>query len=90
MEANMAHNVIIEGREKISISGVSDVESFDEGMVCLYTSKGYMIIKGDGLHAQKLNLENGELSLVGEILQIEYDDRQKKSGGFLSKLFGWG
>lgn len=89
MEKNikLPHNIIIEGREKINISGVLDVISFDEEEVTLESSEGVLVIKGDNLHAKKLNLENGELSLTGHIDSIEYNDRYV-TGSFFSRLFG--
>ena len=49
------HNVIMEGRRKLSISGVSDVESFNEEEVVLSTNMGLLIIEGENLHINKLS-----------------------------------
>ena len=57
----MPHTVILEGREKLSISGVVDVQSFDEEQVLLETVRGMMVVRGQGLHVERLQLEAGEL-----------------------------
>ncbi len=86
--AEMQNNVILEGRARLSVSGVVDVESFDETLVLMETSDGMLSVRGSGLHMEKLNLENGELALVGEITALEYDDRVSARTGLLARLFG--
>ena len=83
-----AHGVIMEGREKLSVSGVEDMESFDETSVVLYTSKGTLVIRGAGLHIEKLSIDGGELTVQGRIDSMSYeDDKPQSGGGFLSRLF---
>lgn len=81
-------NLILEGRARLSVSGVMDVESFDETLVLMETSDGMLSVRGSGLHMEKLNLENGELALVGEISALEYDDRVSARTGLFARLFG--
>lgn len=83
----LPHHVILEGRTRMSVAGVEDVESFDEQSVICATSKGLLIIKGEGLHIDRLNIEGGELSIEGTINSFEYEDDLPKSGGFWSRLF---
>ncbi len=84
----MPHTVILEGREKLSISGVTDVQSFDEEQVIMETVRGMMVVRGHGLHIERLQLEPGELLVEGEIALIEYDDSAQPRGGLLARLFG--
>ena len=85
---NMPHHLILEGRARLSISGVEDVESFDESGVVCRTSKGTLVVKGSGLHVDRLNLEGGELSVEGCVDGLLYEDSaQNKGGGFFSRLF---
>lgn len=86
--AELPNNLILESREHLSISGVADVESFDENLVSMETSEGMLTVRGSGLHVEKLNLENGELALAGEITSLEYEDRAPARGGLFAKLFG--
>ena len=62
----MPHSVILEGREKLTISGVTDVHSFDEEQVLLETVRGMLVVRGQGLHVERLQLEAGELIIQGE------------------------
>ena len=84
----MPHSVILEGREKLSISGVVDVQSFDEEQVMLETVRGMLIVRGQGLHVARLQLESGELIVEGEIGLLEYDDSVQPRGSLFSRLFG--
>ncbi len=84
----MPHNIILEGREKLSISGVVDVQSFDEEQVLLETVRGMVVVRGQGLHVERLQLEAGELILEGEIGLIEYDDSAQPRGSWFGRLFG--
>ena len=84
----MPHTVILEGREKLSISGVVDVQSFDEDQVLLETVRGMLVVRGQGLHVERLQLEAGELIVEGDVGCLEYDDSVQPRGGFFSRLFG--
>ena len=84
----MPHTVILEGREKLSISGVVDVQSFDEDQVLLETVRGMLVVRGQGLHVERLQLEAGELIVEGEVGCLEYDDSVQPRGGFFNRLFG--
>jgi sporulation protein YabP len=85
--SELPHHVIMEGRERLTISGVEDVESFDENSLILYTSKGLLLIKGSGLSVDKLSIDKGELSVEGTIELLQYEDRQPSQSGFWSRLF---
>ncbi len=81
-------NIIIENREKITISGVTDVHSFDDEIVLAQTDLGILTIKGDDLKMNKLNLDNNELIVEGKISAVAYSDiNQAKKTGFMNKLF---
>lgn len=82
-------NLILENREKLSISGVIDVDSFNDECVVVDTELGVLIVRGEDLRISKLNLDSSELNIEGEIISCEYTetDSSRKGGGFLSKLF---
>ena len=84
---NMPHNVIIENKEKISITGVYDVRSFDENEVILVTSGGSMSVCGEDLRVEKLSVESGEIVIEGCILCIEYNEKDIRHESFWSKIF---
>lgn len=87
---NVLQNVILESRKKLSVSGVEDVDSFDENEVVVYTSLGLVEVKGNDIHMNKLNLEVGEIILEGEFDSIVYveEGAVKNKKGFFSKMFG--
>jgi len=86
MSQTKAHTLILEGRGKLSVSGVEDVESFDENEIITRTGKGDLIIRGSGLHIEKLGLDTGELSVTGTVTEMCYDESAPQ-GSFWSRLF---
>lgn len=86
-KADLPHNIIMENRTKISISGVENAESYNENEVILHTSKGILIIRGDMLNLSKLNLDSGEITVTGHIMTLEYVEPKKSGSSILSKIF---
>jgi len=80
------HNVILEGRRKLSVSGVRDVARFDEGEIAMETVAGELIVRGEGLHIGRLSLDTGELSVEGHVTELCYEE-SAPAGGFWSRLF---
>ena len=83
-----AHRVELEGRERLKVSGVEDVERFDETGIIMSTSGGTLVISGEDLHIGKLSLEGGELHVDGRIDSLSYEDDGAARGGLFSRLFG--
>lgn len=73
------HNIILEGRKKLSLSGVTDVDRFDEETVLLYTSLGELTVRGTDLHVNGLSVESGEMDIEGNIKSIVYGDPDRHS-----------
>ena len=82
-----AHHVILEGRERLSVSGVEDVESFDESAIVMNTCEGTLVVRGEGLHIEKLSLDGGDLKVEGSVDSTTYEDAGGDRGGFLARLF---
>ena len=82
------HRLELIGRERLTVSGVEDVERFDETGIIMSTSVGTLVITGEDLHIGKLSLEGGELYVDGRITSISYEDTPNRQGGFFSRLFG--
>ena len=81
------HHVVIEERKSLTVSGVEDVERFDETTIMLSTSKGAMVVSGENLHIEKLSLDGGDLKVEGDIDAISYeDDAGGSRGWFLARL----
>lgn len=86
---DVTHNIIMENRKKLSVSGVEDVDSFDEASVILITTMGTLTVKGADIRINKLSIDAGEVSIEGDIDSFEYSDvsQHSESGGFISRLF---
>ena len=81
------HHVGIEERKSLTVSGVEDVERFDENTIVLSTTKGVMVVTGENLHIEKLSLDGGDLKVEGDVDAVTYeDDGGGGRGGFLSRL----
>ena len=76
------------GREKLTVSGVEDVERFDESGIVMSTSAGVLVVTGEDLHIGKLSLDGGELHVDGRIDSVTYEEGGREQGGFLRRLFG--
>lgn len=84
----VSHNVIMEGRRRLSVSAVEEVGAFDENSVTLKTSMGTLTVKGDKLHVNKLSVETGDVDIEGSINSCSYkDEEENPTKGFLGKLF---
>lgn len=83
----VGHDLRLEGRNKLSLTGVTDVESFDETAAVLETAMGTLVVRGSGLHVEQLNLEAGQLKLSGEVDSLGYEQRAAGQGSFLGRLF---
>jgi sporulation protein YabP len=84
--AKTAHHVIMEERTNLTVSGVMDIDSFDEQTIVAYTDLGEMLVKGTGLHINKIDLESGDLLVEGKISSISYSEQAGASGGFWARL----
>ncbi len=86
---NVIQNIVLENREKLNVTGVLDVLSFDDQIVILETELGLLTIKGENIRINKLSLDTSEVTLEGEIAQLSYSEKDavEKSGGFLNKIF---
>lgn len=89
MNTSVIQNLVLENREKLSISGVLDVLSFDDQVVIVETELGLLTVKGDNLRINKLSIDTSEVVVEGEIYNLAYseNDLDKKSAGILGKIF---
>lgn len=86
--ATHPHLITLENRKMLSISGITDIDSFDEREIILYTSMGELTVTGRELHIHSISIENGSLSVEGDIWSLQYGDKDKQSPvSLLGKLF---
>lgn len=82
-----AHHIILEERERLTVSGVEEVESFDENTIVMDTARGALVVRGQDLHIEKLSLDGGDLKVEGIIDSLTYEESRQDRGGLLSRLF---
>lgn len=86
--AELPHNVIVEGRKRVTVSGVEDVESFDENAIIMSTTQGVLILRGAELRIERLSLDTGDVAIEGIVDRLEYeDDVKQQGGGLFGRLF---
>lgn len=87
MGMDAPHHVMMEERSNLTVSGVSDVERFDENEIVMSTSRGTLVVTGENLHIEKLSLDGGDLKVEGDIDALTYeDDRRQRGTSLLSRL----
>ena len=87
--STLQHRVELVERERLTVSGVEEVERFDEEEIVMRTAAGTLVVGGTGLHIGKLDLDGGALHVDGAIHSLFYEDRTAgKQSGFLNRLFG--
>ncbi|MGN0580867.1 MAG: YabP/YqfC family sporulation protein [Ruminococcus sp.] len=76
--AKTNQNLILENRKSLVISGITDVDSFDEKAICLYTQLGELTIQGRELHIDSMSVETGDMTVTGDIWAIVYGDKDRR------------
>jgi sporulation protein YabP len=85
-EKQLPHHLVLEGRSSLTVSGVEEVESFDENTIVMATVKGALVVRGEGLHIEKLSLDGGDLKVEGMVDSLTYEDQGRERGGFFARL----
>ena len=80
---DVKHDVLIKSRQRMEMTGISDVTSFDEAEIVVQTGNAGVSIEGENLKIEKFNSESGELVLNGIINGLFYyskkPEKRKKS-----------
>ena len=84
--SSQPHNVIMENRRELRISGVKDIDSFSETKIVLNTIMGELVVRGRDLHVRALEAETGDLSMFGDIKSLCYNSFSSSENMF-GKLF---
>ena len=82
-----AHSVHIDNSDRVNITGVIDVQSFNEQEVFLETEAGGLAVSGNGLHLAKLNLDDGQIIIEGEVIALDYEAPVQERKSLLSRMF---
>lgn len=83
----LPHHLTLDGREKLTLSGVDHVERFDENEIVLHTSMGELTITGENLHIDRLSLDGGEMAVSGTVTSLIYEEPDPQGRGFFSRFF---
>ena len=87
---NSFQNIVLENREKLNITGILDVFSFDDQIIIIETELGLLTIKGENLKINKLSLDTSDFVVDGRINSLNYSETDigvKKGKNILSKIF---
>lgn len=80
------HDLIMKNRDNLEISGVYDVEGFDEKEINCFTDFGQLIIRGERLHVENMDTSSGQMKITGQVSALIYT-AEKRHSSFVSKLF---
>ena len=88
MTNTVIQNLVLENREKLSISGVFDVLSFDDQVVIVETELGLLNVKGENLRINKLSIDTSEVVVEGDIYSLFYSEKSsEKKASIIGKIF---
>ena len=86
MPEQIPHDLALKGRQKLTVTGVSEVVSFDETAVVLQTGMGVLMVHGQGLQLKELSVEGGQTCVEGSVSALIYEE--PRQGGWLRRLMG--
>ena len=83
----LPHKLTLQQRENLTMTGVTEVVSFDENTVVLHTQLGTLTVQGDNLQLKTLSLDGGQVAVDGHISALVYEE-PRQSGGFWRRFLG--
>ena len=86
-EEQLPHKLTLNERKSLTMTGVTEVVSFEENGVVLSTTLGTLTVHGRELQLKTLSLDGGQVAVEGSITALVYAE-PKASGGWLGRLFG--
>lgn len=86
-EITLPHKLVLNERSQLTMSGVSEVVSFDDSSVVLRTALGMLTVQGKDLQLKNLSLEGGNVAVDGHIAALYYEE-PRQPGGWARRLFG--
>ena len=81
------HILTLAQRKELTMTGVSEVVSFDDAAVVLRTELGTLTVQGQGLRLRTLSTDGGQVSVTGEVSALTYEE-PRAPGGWMRRLFG--
>ena len=81
------HKLTLTQRSALTVTGVTEVVSFEDNAVMLRTAMGDLLVQGEELKLKTLSVEGGQVSVEGKISAMAYEE-PRRTGGWLSRLLG--
>lgn len=86
-QITLPHKLTLNEREQLTMTGVSEVVSFDENAVVLHTAQGTLLVQGEGLQLKNLSPDGGQVAVSGKVAALSYQEL-RSAGGWLRRLIG--
>ncbi|MBQ9149142.1 MAG: sporulation protein [Oscillospiraceae bacterium] len=86
-EQHLPHKLTLDQRSSLTMTGVTEVVSFDDTAVILKTELGTLAVQGRGLQLKTLSTDGGQVAVAGEVCALSYEE-PRESGGWLRRLLG--
>lgn len=83
----LPHKLTLNERKSLTMTGVTEVVSFDDSAVVLRTSLGTLVVQGRELQLKTLSLDGGQVAVDGNISALIYEEL-KQSGSWLRRMLG--
>ncbi len=83
----LPHSLTLDKRQKLKVTGVLDVEDFDENSVSAMLYDRMIVVRGKKLKVTGFSEENGELLVEGEVDSISYLEKLSRKAGILARVF---
>lgn len=85
-EERHPHQLTLHDRDRLTMTGVAEVVSFDDTTVVLETSLGTLVVQGQELRLKALAPQGGQVTVEGRISALSYEE--PRQGGWLRRLLG--
>ena len=85
-QEQMPHDLILKDRQKLTVTAVTEVVSFDETEVVLRTAQGTLTVHGQDLQLKALSVEGGQTCVEGTVSALLYEE--PRQGGWLRRFVG--
>lgn len=86
------HELKLENRNKLSITGINKIDSLNSDEFLIQTNQGLLLVRGENLVMQQLDIDKGNIWIEGNVIGLEYiseTKEKKQKTSFVGKLFKW-
>lgn len=87
-QLHLPHKLTLNERRNLTMTGVTEVVSFDDGAVILRTELGTLVVQGRELQLKTLSADGGQVVIEGNVAALIYEEPRQQKGGWMHRLFG--